>query len=58
MMEAVIYTENGGIVQKVKLGLMEVEMEAIGVMEAETINRGGNHDDLSHKIPCDGSCDV
>ena len=46
MMEAVMHTENGGIVQKAKLGMMEAEMEAIGVMEAETINGGGNHDDL------------
>ena len=41
-----MHTENGGIVQKAKLGLMEAEMEAIGVMKAETINGGGNHDDL------------
>lgn len=47
-----MYTGNGGIVQKVKLGLMEAGMEV------ETINGGGNHDDLSYKIPCNGSCDV
>lgn len=47
-----MHTENGSIVQKVKLGLIEAEMEV------ETINGGGNYDDLSHKIPCDGSRDV
>lgn len=45
-MEAVMHTENDGIVQKAKLGLMEAEMEVIGVMEAETINGGGNHEKI------------
>lgn len=35
-----MYTENGGIVQKAKLGLMEAEMEA------ETINGGGNYEKI------------